>query len=135
MAEKSLLLEVVTPDRKVVSEEVDIVVAPGVEGQFGVLVNHIPFLSALEVGEMYYRKGGQTQFLFLSGGFAEVTGQKVTILADSAERGQEIDVERARRARERAERRLAMGRTAEIDWARAEAALRRSIIRMKVATR
>ncbi|MBW1918010.1 MAG: F0F1 ATP synthase subunit epsilon [Deltaproteobacteria bacterium] len=135
MAEKSLLLEVVTPDRKVVSEEVDIVVAPGVEGQFGVLVNHIPFLSALEIGEMYYRKGGQVQYLFIGGGFAEVTGQKVTILADSAERGHEIDVERARRARERAERRLAMGRTADIDWARAEAALRRSIMRMKVATR
>ncbi|MDD3581196.1 MAG: F0F1 ATP synthase subunit epsilon [Desulfobacca sp.] len=135
MAEKSLLLEVITPERKVVSEEVDIVVAPGVEGQFGVLVNHIPFLSALDTGEMYYRKGGQVQYLFISGGFAEVTGQKVTVLADSAERGHEIDVERARRARERAERRLAMGRTAEIDWARAEAALRRSIGRMKVAGR
>ncbi|AEB10279.1 F0F1 ATP synthase subunit epsilon [Desulfobacca acetoxidans] len=135
MAEKSLLLEVVTPDRQVVSTEVDIVVAPGVEGQFGVLVNHIPFLSALEIGEMYYRKGGQVEYIFIGGGFAEVTGAKVTILADSAERGKEIDIERAKRARERAEKRLAMGRTAEIDWARAEAALRRSISRMKVAGR
>lgn len=135
MSEKSLVLEVVTPDRLVVSEEVDIVVAPGVEGQFGVLVNHIPFLSALEVGEMYYKKGGQTEFIFISGGFAEVTGKKVTILADSAERGKEIDIERAKRAKERAEKRLAMGKTAELDWARAEAALRRSITRMKIATR
>ena len=135
MADKSLLLEVVTPDRQVVSTEVDIVVLPGVQGQFGVLVNHIPFLSALEIGEMYYRKGGQVDHIFLGGGFAEVTGDKVTVLVDSAERGKEIDLERAKRAKERAEKRLAAGRTAEIDWARAEAALRRSIARMKVATR
>ncbi len=85
MADKSLLLEVVTPDRQVVSTEVDIVVLPGVEGQFGVLVNHIPFLSALEIGEMYYRKGGQVDYIFVGGGFAEVTGDKVTVLVDSAE--------------------------------------------------
>jgi F-type H+-transporting ATPase subunit epsilon len=106
-----------------------------VEGQFGVLVGHIPFLSALEIGEMYYRKGGQTEFLAVSGGFAEVTGEKVTIVAESAEVGREIDLERARRAQERAEKRLAAARTETIDWARAEAALRRSIIRMKVAGR
>jgi F-type H+-transporting ATPase subunit epsilon len=135
MADKSLLLEVVTPDRQVVSTEVDIVVLPGVQGQFGVLVNHIPFLSALEIGEMYYRKGGQVENIFLGGGFAEVTGDKVTVLVDSAERGKEIDIERAKRAKERAEKRLAAGRTAELDWARAEASLRRSIARMKVATR
>ena len=135
MADKSLLLEVVTPDRQVVSTEVDIVVLPGVQGQFGVLVNHIPFLSALEIGEMYYRKGGQVDYIFLGGGFAEVTGDKVTVLVDSAERGKEIDLERARRAKERAEKRLAAGRVAELDWVRAEAALRRSIARMKVATR
>jgi len=135
MAEKTLLLEVITPDRKVLSEEVDIVVCPGVEGQFGVLVNHIPFLSALDIGEMYYRKGSQVEYIFVGGGFAEVTGDKVTILADSAERGREIDVERAKRAKERAERRLAMGRAANIDWARAEAALRRAMARLKVASR
>ncbi|MBM4287190.1 MAG: F0F1 ATP synthase subunit epsilon [Deltaproteobacteria bacterium] len=134
MADKSLLLEVVTPDRQVVSTEVDIVVLPGVQGQFGVLVNHIPFLSALEIGEMYYRKGGQIDYIFVGGGFAEVTGEKVTVLVDSAERGKEIDIERAKRARERAEKRLAAGRTAELDWARAEAALRRSIARMKAAS-
>jgi len=135
MAEKTLMLEVVTPDRQVVKTEADIVVLPGVQGQFGVLVNHIPFLSALEIGEMYYRKGGQIEYLFIGGGFAEVTGEKVTVLADSAELGKEIDIERARRAKERAERRLAAGRTADIDWARAEAALRRALARMKVASR
>jgi F-type H+-transporting ATPase subunit epsilon len=135
MAEKALLLEVVTPDRLVLSTEADVVVCPGVEGQFGVLVGHIPFLSALEIGEMYYRKGGQTEHLAVSGGFAEVTGAKVTIVAEAAEKGREIDVERAMRAKERAEKRLAAAKTAEIDWARAEAALRRSMVRAKVAGR
>jgi len=135
MAEKELLLEVVTPDRLVLSTEVDVVVCPGVEGQFGVLAGHIPFLSALEIGEMYYRKGGQTEYLAVSGGFAEVTGTKVTIVAESAEKGREIDVERAKRALERAEKRLAAAKTEEIDWARAEAAMRRSLVRAKVAGR
>ena len=135
MAEKELLLEVVTPDRLVLSTEADVVVCPGVEGQFGVLAGHIPFLSALEIGEMYYRKGGQTEYLAVSGGFAEVTGEKVTIVAESAEKGREIDVERAKRAQERAEKRLAAAKTEEIDWARAEAAMRRSLVRMKVAGR
>jgi F-type H+-transporting ATPase subunit epsilon len=88
-------LEVVTPDRLVLSTEADVVVCPGVEGQFGVLPGHIPFLSALEIGEMYYRKGGQIEYLAVSGGFAEVTGEKVTIVAESAEKGREIDVGQA----------------------------------------
>lgn len=135
MAEKQLLLEVVTPDRLVLSTQAEVVVCPGAEGQFGVLPGHIPFLSALEIGEMYYKAGGKTEYLAVSGGFAEVTGEKVTIVAESAEMGREIDVERARRALERAEKRIAAGKTAEIDWARAEAALRRSLVRAKVAGR
>jgi F-type H+-transporting ATPase subunit epsilon len=135
MAEKELLLEVVTPDRLVLSTEADVVVCPGVEGQFGVLAGHIPFLSALDIGEMYYRKGGQTEYLAVSGGFAEVTGAKVTIVAEAAEKGREIDVDRAKRALERAEKRITAGKTAEIDWARAEAAMRRSLVRTKVAAR
>jgi F-type H+-transporting ATPase subunit epsilon len=135
MAEKQLLLEVVTPDRLVLSTEAEVVVCPGVEGQFGVLPGHIPFLSALEIGEMYYKSAGKTEYLAVSGGFAEVTGEKVTIVAESAEVGREIDVERARRAQERAEKRLATAKTAEVDWTRAEAAMRRSLMRMKVAGR
>ena len=131
MAEKQLLLEVVTPDRLVLSTEADVVVCPGVEGQFGVLVGHIPFLSALDIGEMYYRKGGQTEYLAVAGGFAEVTGEKVTIVAEAAETGREIDVERAKRALERAEKRLAAAKTEIIDWTRAEAALRRSLVRIR----
>ena len=134
MANK-VLLEVVTPDRKVLSAEADVVVCPGVEGQFGVLYGHIPFLSALDIGEMYYRDGAKTEYLSVSGGFAEVSGNKVTIVAEAAESGREIDVERARRAMERAEKRLAAARTAEIDYARAEAAMRRAMMRMKVAGR
>ena len=135
MAEKQLLLEVVTPDRLVLSTEAEVVVCPGVEGQFGVLPGHIPFLSALEIGEMYYKAGGKTEYLAVSGGFAEVTGEKVTIVAESAEMGREIDVDRAKRALERAEKRLAAAKTENIDWARAEAAMRRSLMRMKVAGR
>ena len=134
MAEK-LLLEVVTPDRKLLSAEADVVVLPGVEGQFGILYGHVPFLSALEIGEMYYRDGGKTEFLSVSGGFAEVTGKKVIIVAEAAEVGKEIDIERAKRALERAEKRMAMSRTENLDWARAEAALRRAIMRMKVSGR
>jgi F-type H+-transporting ATPase subunit epsilon len=135
MAEKELLLEVVTPDRLVLSTQAEVVVCPGVEGQFGVLPGHIAFLSALDIGEMYYKAGGKTEYLAVSGGFAEVTGEKVTIVAESAEKGREIDIERAKRALERAEKRIAAGKTAEIDWARAEAALRRSLVRAKVAGR
>ena len=134
MAEK-LTLEVVTPDRKILSTEADVVVLPGVEGQFGVLYGHVPFLSALDIGEMYYRDAGKIEYLSVSGGFAEVTGQKVTIVAESAELGKEIDIERAKRAIERAEKRLAMSRTENVDWVRAEAALRRAMMRMKVAGR
>ncbi|MGQ9688075.1 MAG: F0F1 ATP synthase subunit epsilon [Desulfobaccales bacterium] len=134
MAEK-LLLEVVTPDRKLLSTEAEVVVCPGVEGQFGVLYGHVPFLSALDIGEMYYRDGGKTEYLAVSGGFAEVTGKKVTIVAEAAEFGREIDVERARRAMERAQQRLAAAKTENIDFARAEAALRRALARMKVAAR
>jgi F-type H+-transporting ATPase subunit epsilon len=134
MAEK-LLFEVVTPDRKLLSTEADVVVLPGVEGQFGVLPGHVPFLSALDIGEMYYRDGGKIDYLSVSGGFAEVTGKKVTIVAESAEMGREIDIERARQALERAEKRLAAAKTENIDYARAEAALRRAMLRMKVAGR
>jgi F-type H+-transporting ATPase subunit epsilon len=132
---RTIRLEVVTPDHVVLSTEAEVVVCPGVEGQFGVLVDHVPFLSALEIGEMYYRLGGKTEYLCLSGGFAEVTGSKVTIVAEAAELACDIDVERARRARARAEQRLAAAKTEAIDWARAEAALRRAVTREKVAVR
>jgi F-type H+-transporting ATPase subunit epsilon len=129
-------LEIATPMRLVVSETVDEVVAPGVEGYFGVLPGHAPFLTTLGIGEVSYRTGRDTHYLALAGGFAEVRNDKVIVLADTAERPEEIDRNRAERARERAEQRLS-GRGSEeaIDYARAAAALRRALTRLQTAGR
>jgi F-type H+-transporting ATPase subunit epsilon len=130
-----LTLEIATPTRLVVSEPVDEVVAPGVEGYFGVLPGHAPFLTTLGVGELTYRTGRDEFHLAVAGGFCEVRNDKVIVLADTAERPDEIDRERAERARQRAEQRLA-GRSAdEIDYARAQAALARALSRLQVAGR
>ena len=130
----TIKLEIVTPDRVVLSEEVEYVGVPGVMGQFGVLKNHIPYLSALSIGSLYYKKGADTKYVFVSGGFAEVDGESITILAESAERAEEIDVERAKKAKERAERRL-KEQSEEVDYARARAALMRAIERIKTKER
>jgi len=132
MAEK-IHLEVVTPERLVLSEEVDIVAAPGVLGEFGVLAGHIPFLSTLRPGEVRYTKEGKTRYLAVSQGFAEVQPDKVTILAETAELAREIDVDRAKRARERAEERLRLVKADALEYAQAEAALKRAVARLKVA--
>ena len=132
MADK-LMLEVVTPQAAVVSEEAQMVVAPGSEGEFGVLKDHTTFLTSLKVGTLRYKDAsGQERFLFVNGGFAEVLPDKVTILAESAERRKDIDVDRAEDAKQRAERRLAED-SDRIDRARAEAALKRAIHRISVA--
>jgi F-type H+-transporting ATPase subunit epsilon len=99
------MLEIVTPDKMVLKEEVEYVGAPGINGEFGVLPNHIPFLSALGIGGLYYKLNDKKYYVFVAGGFAEVTPTKVTILAEVAERAEDIDLERARRAQERAEQR------------------------------
>jgi F-type H+-transporting ATPase subunit epsilon len=132
MAEK-LFLEVVTPQKAIVSEEVEIVVAPGSEGEFGALKGHTTFLTSLKMGTLRYKDAnGKERFLFLNGGFAEVLPNKVTILAESAERRKDIDVARAQEAKTRAEQRLS-AKTADLDLVRAEAALRRAIDRIKIA--
>jgi F-type H+-transporting ATPase subunit epsilon len=132
MPEK-LMLEVVTPQKAVVSETVNSVVAPGTEGEFGALKGHTTFLTSLKVGTLRYTDAsGKDHHLFLNGGFAEVLPDKVTILAESAERQQDIDLVRAQAAKERAEQRLA-NRAAGIDLLRAELALRRALHRLKVA--
>ncbi|MBM3221066.1 MAG: F0F1 ATP synthase subunit epsilon [Candidatus Rokubacteria bacterium] len=128
-----LTLEIATPMRLVVSEPVDEVVAPGIEGYFGVLPGHAPFLTTLGVGVVTYRIGRDEHQLAAAGGFAEVRNDKVIILADTAERGEEIDRARAERARERAERRLS-GRTQEdVDYVRCQVALARALTRLQVA--
>lgn len=136
MAEK-LKLEVVTPKGAVVSKEVDIVTAPGYGGEFGVLANHAPFLSTIKTGVMTYKTGAQEETLMVSGGFCEVSNNKLTFLVESAERGADVDVERAMRAKERAEKRLAEAQAhkEKVDRARAEAALQRALSRLKVAER
>ncbi len=131
MAEK-LFLEVVTPQKSVVSEEVEIVVAPGSEGEFGALKGHTTFLTSLKLGTLRYKDAaGKERYLFINGGFAEVLPNKVTILAESAERRKDIDVERAMKAKERAEKRLT-AKSPDIDLVRAEAALRRAMHRLKI---
>jgi F-type H+-transporting ATPase subunit epsilon len=131
----TLQLDVVTPTRLVVSERVTEVVAPGSEGYFGVLPDHIPFITTLKAGALTYWKGKEEHHLALARGYAEVRGDRLSILADAAEAADEIDVARAERARERAERRLAewASGTEAIDFARAQGALQRALARLEVA--
>ena len=130
-----LTLEVATPSRAVISEQVDEVVVPGIEGYFGVLPGHAALLSTLGIGELTYRIGRDERHAAVAGGFCEVRNDKVIVLADSVELPSEIDRARAERARERAEQRLAGRSGDEIDYARAAAALARALIRLQVGTR
>ncbi len=136
MAE-TIKLEVVTPKGAVVSEDVDIVCAPGHGGDFGVLANHAPFLSTIKIGELNYKQGNDAVYLMVSGGFCEVSNNKITFLVESAEAGQDIDVDRALLAKERAEKRLAdaKGQQEKINAVRAETALQRAMARIKVSER
>jgi len=128
-------LEVVTPAGAVVNEDVDIVNAPGYGGDFGVLANHAPFLSAIKIGLLTYETGGNRKSLMISGGFSEVSNNKITFLVESAEEGSQIDVDRAMKAKERAEKRLlqATAQDDNFNRARAEAALQRALARLKAA--
>jgi F-type H+-transporting ATPase subunit epsilon len=127
-------LEIVTAERVVFSEEVDAVIAPGIEGQLGILPHHAPLMTTLMPGELLVRKGGEEFSLAITGGFVEVRPDRIIILADAAERVEEIDVARAEEAKRRAEERL-KAPTTEVDLLRAEAALRRSLMRLQVASR
>ena len=128
-------LEVVTPAGPVVSDDVDIVTAPGVGGDFGVLANHAPFLSTIKTGTMSFTKDKQTKYLMVSGGFSEVSNNKITFLVESAEYGSDIDVDRAMRAKERAEKRLAQSQSQSesFNQTRAEAALQRALARVRAS--
>ena len=131
---EGLRLDIVTPDKVVLNAEVDYVGASGVDGQFGLMPQHAPLLSALTVGDLYYRQGNETHWVFVSGGFAQISDNKVTILAESAELAADINVERAKEAKERAEKRLADPQP-DTDIARAELALHRAVARIRVASR
>ncbi len=129
-----LTLEVVTPERVVISEEVDEVVLPGLEGEFGVLPGHIPFLTALKIGAMLYRSGDESQYLALSWGYVEVASDRVMVLAETAEKATEIDIKRAEDARNAAEKILTAGQE-DPEYEKAKVRLEKSVIRMQIAGR
>ena len=129
---KKVLLEVATPDHLLLSREVDEVIAPGSEGEFGVLPGHAHFLSMLKIGELRYRMGDQTNYMSVLWGFAEVTPTKVTILAEIAEKAEDIDVERAQAAVERAEQRLQVGGLPS-DLKEAQVSLEKARLRRRIA--
>ena len=129
-----LTLEIVTPERALVSEQVDEVQLPGSEGYFGVLPGHTPLLATLQVGELWYRVGQDKHYLAVAFGFAEVLPDRVTVLAQIAERPEDIDIPRAEAAKKRAEERIARP-PVDIDFERARIAMMKSLIRLQVAAR
>ncbi len=129
-----LALEIVTPERSILHDKVDEVEIPGSDGYFGVLPGHAPLLASLQVGQLWYRKGGRTSYLSVAFGFAEVLPDRVTILARIAERAEEIDIDRAQAQRQRAEEDLAR-RAADVDLERARISLLKALTRLQVANR
>ncbi|NOY70128.1 MAG: F0F1 ATP synthase subunit epsilon [Deltaproteobacteria bacterium] len=132
MAE-TVKLEIVTPEKYVVSEDAQIVMAPGELGEFGILSGHTPFLTSLQIGKIRYQDtGGKEQVIFVSGGFAEALPDRITILAESAELQDDIDVERAKSALNRAEKRLSTFES-NLDIGRAKAAMTRAMTRIRMS--
>ena len=130
----TIRLEIITAERQVYSDEVNTVVAPGVEGELGILPHHAPLITILKPGEVMFRKDGQETYLFVSGGFLEVRPDKIIILADACERADEIDITRAEAAKRRAEEGLKTLKP-ETDVAQTQAALLRALIRLQIAER
>ena len=125
-------LDIVTAEKEIYSQEVDMVIAPGVESQLGILPHHTPLMTILQPGELRIKKGGEEVSVVISGGFLEVRPDRVIVLADAAEKVEEVDIARAEEARRRARERMAE-KPEGFDTARTEAALRRSLARLKVA--
>ena len=133
MLPKDIILELVTPERRVLRETVDSVQLPGLDGELGILPGHAPLLTELGVGKLSYRQGGEVHTATVMGGFAEVLAGRVIVLAERSERAEEIDVARARAALERAEKRLIpVADSSDVDFARAQDALRRALLRVQV---
>lgn len=126
-------LTIVTPERKLVDRQVDEVILPGSEGYLGVLPGHAPLLTSLKVGEITYRQGAESRYVAVAWGFAEVLPDRVSVLADIAERAEEIDVDRAKKARAQAEEKLRKG--GDLDWERARASLEKAVVRLQVASK
>ena len=132
MSDTLIHLTIVTPERSLVSEQVEEIQLPGAEGYLGILPGHAPLFTELKVGELGYRKGTVWSWLSVAWGFAEVLPGQVRVLAETAERASEIDAERAARAKDRAEKRLAQGGQ-DVDYNRALVALERAVIRIQVS--
>jgi len=130
----NLQLQVVSADRSLVNETVDEVVIPGADGYFGVMPGHTPLLAVLQVGELWYRQGQEKHYLAIAFGFAEVLPDRVTILAQIAEKAEEIDQARAEAAKKRADARVSSP-TVDMDAERARTSLMKALIRLQVATR
>jgi F-type H+-transporting ATPase subunit epsilon len=132
-----LTLEIVTPDRAIAHEEVDEVQLPGTEGYLGILPGHTPLLTGLKVGQMWYRKGTEKHYLSIAFGFAEILPDRVRLLAQFAERAEEIDLRRAEEAKRRAEEHLqaARGGASDVDMERARVSLMKALSRLQVATK
>ena len=129
----TIRLELVTPERLLVSEEVDEVIAPGYEGEFGVLPEHTYYLAILSIGVLRYRKGSETRKVAVGGGFAEVNPERIVVMADVAEKAEEIDVDRARQAHERAEAALKTASLEDEAYVKANTALQRAQVRIAAA--
>ncbi|RKN78837.1 F0F1 ATP synthase subunit epsilon [Paenibacillus ginsengarvi] len=130
----TFLLEVVTPERKVYAQDVNMVIVKGISGELGILPNHIPLVTPLKIAPIIIKKGNATELIAVNGGFMEVRKEKVVILAESAEFPGDIDVERARAAKERAEQRLG-AKQDEVDFRRAELSLQRAMNRLDTASK
>jgi F-type H+-transporting ATPase subunit epsilon len=135
MLPEFLSLEVVTPDRRLVQDSVRDLQLPSLDGYLGILPGHAPLLTELGVGELSYHKGGESFYLTVIHGFAEVLPDRVIVLAETSERAEEIDVARARISRERAQARLAKPGDTDMDWDRATFALQRAMVRLQVAAK
>lgn len=135
MLPNAIQLEVVTPERQLISESVTEVQLPGLSGYLGILPGHAPLITELGIGELSYRVRNETHYATVIRGLAEILPDRVTVLAEAGERAEEIDVGRARAARERAEKRLASSGDPNVDWDRAALALHRSLIRLQVAAK
>ena len=129
-----MLLEITTAERQVYGEEVDMLIAPGIDGQLGILPRHAPLMTILQPGELTIRKGGADTYFAVTGGFMEVLGNRVTILADACEHSEEINEERAQEAMRRAQERIA-GRPTDMQMERAMASLRRAQVRLDTVRR
>jgi F-type H+-transporting ATPase subunit epsilon len=130
----TLRLEIITAERQVFADDVNVVVAPGIEGELGILPHHAPLMTMLKPGELLIRKDSEETYMSVSGGFLEIRPDKIIILADACERAEEIDIERAEEAKRRAEERLKT-HPPDVDMAQVQAALLRSLVRLKVAER